>query len=230
MRDRPCRTRFPACIKSGAFTRPATEQRPATVPTYPGCASRGGKSCRRRSQALSSRGLSRRGRPHPSRPKRSSPRGRSGERPRSTPLSERERKLTAAIYAQLPGVFDHVRQHGRLPANMGPAGGAETGLRVLVQRRGIDIELTESERLVYDVLGLRGEVPAGCAVLLGARTRLRPSAPASSRTDGIVSHCSGEQKASTVSCPQIAHDSVRFDGQTCACGGKHQRARDRGAR
>ncbi len=82
-------------------------------------------------------------------------------------MSERERKLTAAMYVQLPGVLEHVRKEGRLPPQMKPAGGAEIGLRILVQRRGLDIELSESERAVFDAIGASG-VPAGCVVLLGS--------------------------------------------------------------
>jgi hypothetical protein len=89
-----------------------------------------------------------------------------GKTAASRSMSDRERKLTAAIYAQLPGVVDHVRRSGKLPPRMKAAGGAEIGLRVLVQERGIDIELTENERLVFEAIKACGDVPAGCAVLL----------------------------------------------------------------
>ena len=82
-----------------------------------------------------------------------------------TPASERARKLTAAIYAQLPGVVAHVRETGRLP-RMGPVGGAEIGLRLLTARRGADITLTEDERLVYEALARTGETPGGHAILV----------------------------------------------------------------
>jgi hypothetical protein len=81
-------------------------------------------------------------------------------------MSDRERKLTAAIYAQLSGVVDHVRRNGKLPPRMSTARGAEIGLRVLIQDRGIDIELSENERLVFDAIAALGDAPAGCAVLL----------------------------------------------------------------
>ena len=89
-----------------------------------------------------------------------------GETAASHPMSDRERKLTAAIYAQLSGVVDHVRRHGKLPPRMTPARGAEIGLRVLVQERGVDIDLSETERIVFDAITASGETPAGCAVLL----------------------------------------------------------------
>jgi hypothetical protein len=82
-------------------------------------------------------------------------------------MSERERKLTAAIYAQLPGVLAHVKKEGRLPPKMRPAGGAELRLRVLVEQRGIDIELSKNERAVFEAIGLVGEVTAGRVVLFG---------------------------------------------------------------
>ena len=88
-------------------------------------------------------------------------------------MSERERKLTAAIYAQLTGVVEHVRRLGTLPEGMKTARGAEFGLRLLVTRRGLDIELTEDERLVADALAASGTVPAGCAALLDARALRR---------------------------------------------------------
>jgi hypothetical protein len=81
------------------------------------------------------------------------------------PMTHRERKLTAAIYAQLPGVLEHVRREGRLPARIG-GGGREIGLRVLVQRRGIDIELTETEREVFDAIRGGGDAAEGWAVVI----------------------------------------------------------------
>jgi hypothetical protein len=89
-----------------------------------------------------------------------------GETAASHPMSDRERKLTAAIYAQVPGVVDHVRRTGKLPPRMTAARGAEIGLRVLVQERSLDIELSENERLVFDAITASADVPAGCAVVL----------------------------------------------------------------
>jgi len=88
-------------------------------------------------------------------------------------MSDRERRLTAAVYAQLPGVVEHVRETGRLPEQIGAMGGFDIGLRVLVARRGIDIELSERERLVLDAITLAGAVPFGCAALLDASVLAR---------------------------------------------------------
>jgi hypothetical protein len=81
------------------------------------------------------------------------------------PMTHRERKLTAAIYAQIPGVLEHVRREGKLPARIG-GGGREVGLRVLVQRRGIDIELTQTEREVFDAIRGEGDLAEGWAVVI----------------------------------------------------------------
>jgi hypothetical protein len=89
-----------------------------------------------------------------------------GEKGTRRTLSDRERRLTAAIYAQIPGVLEHVRKVGHLPRTM-PGGGRDIGLRVLVQRRGIDIELSEAEQIVFDAIGAEGDVPGGCAMLIG---------------------------------------------------------------
>ena len=83
-------------------------------------------------------------------------------------MSDRERLLTAAMYAQIPGVVAHVRQTGRLPA-MTPIGGLEIGLRLLVERRGLDIDLSDDERLVHSAMKLSPDVPVGCVVLMRRR-------------------------------------------------------------
>jgi hypothetical protein len=69
----------------------------------------------------------------------------------------------------MPGKNQKFYLAGALDVRTGPlkaADGAEIGLRVLVQERGIDIELSENERLVFDALMASAETPAGCAVLL----------------------------------------------------------------
>jgi hypothetical protein len=80
-------------------------------------------------------------------------------------MTERERKLTAAVLARLPGLVEHVRREGRLP-DVAPFGGREIGLRVVIEGRGLDPELSEAEREVLWVLRELGEVPGGRAVLI----------------------------------------------------------------
>ncbi len=86
-------------------------------------------------------------------------------------MSDRERRLTAAIYAQLPAVLEHVRREGRLPRHV-PGGGREIGLRLLVQRRGLDLDLSEPEREVFEAIARDGVAPPERAVILDARTSL----------------------------------------------------------
>lgn len=82
-------------------------------------------------------------------------------------MNERELKLTAALYASRPDIVDHVRRFGRLPKTM-RIGGADIGMRLLIRKRGTDIQLTEDEQLVYDALLRSGRTPGGRVVLLPA--------------------------------------------------------------
>lgn len=66
---------------------------------------------------------------------------------------DQQLKRTAALIASRPGVVDHVRRTGRLPADI-PTGGAHIGIRLLIESRGWDIELRPDEQLVYDALVL----------------------------------------------------------------------------
>jgi hypothetical protein len=79
-------------------------------------------------------------------------------------MSERERKLTAAVFAQLPDVVDHVRRKRCVPSHV-RGGGRETMLRAVIDRRDFDLELSALEREVYAVLGAAAEVPAERAVI-----------------------------------------------------------------
>ena len=65
--------------------------------------------------------------------------------------SDKQLKRTAALLASRPGVVDHVRRTGQLPAKI-PSGGMHISARLLIERRGWDIELREDEQLVYDAL------------------------------------------------------------------------------
>src|SRR5262249_15659945 len=49
------------------------------------------------------------------------------------------------------GPVDHVRRTGQLPDEI-PSGGMHIGARLLIERRGWDIELREDEQLVYNAL------------------------------------------------------------------------------
>jgi len=79
--------------------------------------------------------------------------------------NERELKLTAALYAQRQFVMDHLRETGRLPEKI-PTGGAHIGMRLLIERRGTDITLTDDEQLVFDALLRERRLPGGSVILL----------------------------------------------------------------
>ncbi len=80
-------------------------------------------------------------------------------------LTEQELKLTAALYAGRRSVVEHVRSTGRLPEEI-PMGGAHIGMRLLIERRGRDIILTEDEQLVYDAILREGRLPGGSVHLV----------------------------------------------------------------
>ena len=76
--------------------------------------------------------------------------------------SEKELKLTAALYATRPGVLEHLQGSGRLPETI-PTGGAPIGTRLLVEERGTNITLTPNEQLVYDAILRQGRLPGAAA-------------------------------------------------------------------
>ena len=90
------------------------------------------------------------------------------------PRSERELKVTAALYAML-GVVPYLKEHGRLPDRIGgpwnyiPA-------RILLQQRGPDLELTDDERLVYEAILREGRLPGGSVILLDEHLDPQPAA------------------------------------------------------
>jgi len=78
--------------------------------------------------------------------------------------SDRELKLTAALYASRRWVVEHVRATGALPEQI-HRGGAHIGARLLVDRRGTDIVLTDDERLVHEAIVREGRLPGGAVRL-----------------------------------------------------------------
>lgn len=65
--------------------------------------------------------------------------------------SNRELKLTAAVYVTDLYMVEYIREHGSLPDEI-DTGGMHIGMRLLIERRGTDIELSEEEKLVYDAI------------------------------------------------------------------------------
>ena len=74
--------------------------------------------------------------------------------------SEKELKLTAALYTQIGGVLAHVKATGRLPDQINQ-GGAHIGMRLLIEKRGTDISLTPDEQLVFDAILKEKRLPGG---------------------------------------------------------------------
>jgi hypothetical protein len=79
--------------------------------------------------------------------------------------SDRELRLTAALYALRPGVLDHVKATGRLPERI-PTGGSNIGMQLLIERRGVNLTLTAEEQLVYEAIVLGGTLPGGHVLLV----------------------------------------------------------------
>lgn len=79
--------------------------------------------------------------------------------------SNKELKLTAAIYASRPGLVAHVKTTGKLPEVI-PTGGAEVALKVIIQKRGTDIQLTPDEELVYDAIIKEKRLVGGSVILI----------------------------------------------------------------
>jgi hypothetical protein len=80
-------------------------------------------------------------------------------------ISEKELKLTAAVYATAQWVVDLVRETGKLPESI-PTGGLHIAANVIIRRRGEDITLTEDEQLVFDAIVREGRLPGGSVVLV----------------------------------------------------------------
>lgn len=80
-------------------------------------------------------------------------------------LSEKELKLTAAVYATNKRVVDNVRKTGKLPETI-PNGGFHIAANVIIRKRGEDITLTEDEQLVFDAILREGRLPGGSVILV----------------------------------------------------------------
>ena len=79
--------------------------------------------------------------------------------------TDREVKLTAAIYATIKGVAEHVRAHGRMPDTFGH-GGLGIAMNHIIRERGTDLTLTEDEQLIYEAILRERRMPAGGAILI----------------------------------------------------------------
>ena len=68
-------------------------------------------------------------------------------------------KMTAAVYATGEGVVNYVKKHGVLPKKM-KSGGFPHVFGHILHTRGVDLELTEREQIVFEAL-LRGSPLVG---------------------------------------------------------------------
>lgn len=99
--------------------------------------------------------------------------------------SERELKLTAALYAQMKGVLEHVRATGKLPQKM-RHGGADIGMRLLIERRGTNIKLTAEEKLVYEAILRAKKLRAGHVILFGEEKKTSGKAGQKTRDKAVT--------------------------------------------
>ena len=72
----------------------------------------------------------------------------------SSDLSERELRLTAALYLMVGGekLRKHVKETGRIPSDFIPQLHWHIPMNLLIKERGTDITLAPDEQLVYDAI------------------------------------------------------------------------------
>ena len=79
--------------------------------------------------------------------------------------SNKELKLTAAVYATSPKLVDYVMEHGTLPAEI-PLNGFPIAMKKIIEWRGTDLDLREDEKLIYDAILASGRLPGGAVNLV----------------------------------------------------------------
>jgi len=84
----------------------------------------------------------------------------------SKTISNRELKLTAALYMHIPGLLAHVKATGRLPEEIKPCPWLYMPLNHIIMRRGTDITLDSDEQLIYDAIVKEKRLPGGSACLV----------------------------------------------------------------
>ena len=82
----------------------------------------------------------------------------------SNVLSDKELKLTAAVYTRL-GVVAHLKKTGKLPDSIGGLHSV-IPMRMIIEERGTDLTLTPDEQLVYDAMIREGRRPGGAVRLV----------------------------------------------------------------
>jgi len=81
-------------------------------------------------------------------------------------LSERDLRLTAALYAHF-GAAQQVRR-GKMP-RIDDDGCHWVPVQEIVRTRGVDLQLTADEQLIYDAFCRSGRVPGGSVRVMDAQ-------------------------------------------------------------
>ena len=73
---------------------------------------------------------------------------------KSNELSDRELKLTAALYLKVGGkkMLEHVKETGHIPEDFVPRPHFHIPMNIIIKERGTDITLSPNEQLVYNAL------------------------------------------------------------------------------
>jgi hypothetical protein len=87
--------------------------------------------------------------------------------------TERELKLTAAVYARL-GAAKHVRETGMLPDRIGGAWNYMPINRI-IRERGTDLTLTPDEQLIFDAIIRERRLPGGSVCLIEEEHEIDPA-------------------------------------------------------
>jgi len=82
-----------------------------------------------------------------------------------TTLSTKELKLTAAVYASHQGVVAYLRETGKLPETI-DTGRSPIAANIIIRERGVDITLSDEERLLYDAILRENRLPGGSVRLV----------------------------------------------------------------
>jgi len=80
--------------------------------------------------------------------------------------SNKEIKLTAAVYATQKDWLQHVKDTGRLPEDPKPRPWLGGVANVIIRRRGRDITLSPDEQRVYDAILKERRLPGGGVILV----------------------------------------------------------------
>ncbi|WP_299430000.1 hypothetical protein [uncultured Meiothermus sp.] len=79
-------------------------------------------------------------------------------------ISDPELRLTAIVYAKL-GAVPYLKERGRLPDKIGGPWNL-IPMRLAIEERGTNPELTDDEQLVYEAILREGRLPGGSVILL----------------------------------------------------------------